>query len=104
MSTVSHVINKTRFVSPETTIAVQKVVDDLGFQPDYLTRALKSKRTQTIGMLVKSSTNPFFAEIVSGVEEEVTEVGIVSSLVILVNLPADSFLISIHSRGIGSMQ
>lgn len=69
VSTVSHVINKTRFVSPETTIAVQKIVDDLGFQPSYLARALKSKRTQTIGMLVTSSTNPFFAEIVSGVEE-----------------------------------
>lgn len=69
VSTVSHVINKTRFVSPETTAAVTKAVDEMGYQPSYLARALKSKRTQTLGMLVTSSTNPFFAEVISGVEE-----------------------------------
>ncbi|MFD0982769.1 LacI family DNA-binding transcriptional regulator [Tropicimonas aquimaris] len=69
VSTVSHVINKTRFVSPDTMAAVQKAVDDLGYQPSYLARALRSKRTRTLGMLVTSSTNPFFAEVISGVEE-----------------------------------
>lgn len=69
VSTVSHVINKTRFVSPETAAAVTTAVDEMGYQPSYLARALKSKRTQTLGMLVTSSTNPFFAEVISGVEE-----------------------------------
>ncbi|MDV7143396.1 LacI family DNA-binding transcriptional regulator [Tropicimonas sp. TH_r6] len=69
VSTVSHVINKTRFVAPDTRAAVEKAVKDLDYQPSYLARALKSKRTHTLGMLVTSSTNPFFAEIVSGVEE-----------------------------------
>lgn len=69
VSTVSHVINKTRFVSPEATAAVEKAIGELGYQPSYLARALKSKRTRTLGMLVTSSTNPFFAEVISGVEE-----------------------------------
>lgn len=69
VSTVSHVINKTRFVSPEVTTAVEKAIAELGYQPSYLARALKSKRTRTLGMLVTSSTNPFFAEVISGVEE-----------------------------------
>lgn len=69
VSTVSHVINKTRFVSPGTARAVQTAIDEMGYQPSYLARALKSKRTQTLGMLVTSSTNPFFAEVISGVEE-----------------------------------
>ena len=69
VSTVSHVVNKTRFVAPDTRAAVEKAVSELGYQPSYLARALKSKRTRTLGMLVTSSTNPFFAEIVSGVEE-----------------------------------
>lgn len=69
VSTVSHVVNKTRFVSPEVTSDVEKAVAALGYQPSYLARALKTQRTRTIGMLVTSSTNPFFAEVVSGVEE-----------------------------------
>lgn len=69
VSTVSHVINKTRFVSPHTTAAVEKAIGELGYQPSYLARALKSNRTRTLGMLVTSSTNPFFAEVISGVEE-----------------------------------
>ncbi|PRY20950.1 LacI family transcriptional regulator [Aliiruegeria haliotis] len=75
VSTVSHVINKTRFVAPDTRSAVEKAVDDLGYEPSYLARALKSNRTRTIGMLVTSSTNPFFAEIVSGVEEGCFQAG-----------------------------
>lgn len=69
VSTVSHVINKTRFVSDSATQAVEKAIASLGYKPSYLARALKSKQTRTIGMLVTSSTNPFFAQVVSGVEE-----------------------------------
>ncbi|SNZ20198.1 substrate-binding domain-containing protein [Cohaesibacter gelatinilyticus] len=68
-STVSHVINKTRFVAPETKVKVEKAIDELGYQPSSLARALKIKSTRTIGMLVTSSTNPFFAEVLRGVEE-----------------------------------
>ena len=69
VSTVSHVLNKTRFVAPETAATVTKAIDALGYQPSYLARALKNKRTRTLGMLVTSSTNPFFAEVISGLEE-----------------------------------
>jgi LacI family transcriptional regulator len=48
---------------------VERAIRELGYQPSFLARALKGKRTKTIGMLVTSSTNPFFAEVVSGVEE-----------------------------------
>lgn len=69
MTTVSHVINSTRFVAPQTRTKVEQAVQDLGYQPSSLARALKVKSTCTIGMLVSSSTNPFFAEVVRGVEE-----------------------------------
>lgn len=75
VSTVSHVINKTRYVSPGTTEAVEAAVRDLGYQPSFLARALKSKRTRTLGMLVTTSTNPFFAELVCGVEEACFQAG-----------------------------
>ncbi|NDR59331.1 substrate-binding domain-containing protein [Aliiruegeria sabulilitoris] len=75
VSTVSHVVNKTRYVAPHTRAAVEKAVAEHAYQPSFLARALKSKRTRTLGMLVTSSTNPFFAEIISGVEEGCFQAG-----------------------------
>lgn len=69
VTTVSHVVNSTRFVAPATKEKVEKAIEQLGYQPSSLARALKIKSTKTIGMLVSSSTNPFFAEVVQGVEE-----------------------------------
>lgn len=68
-STVSHVINKTRFVSEEISERVKNAAQELNYYaPSALARSLKVNRTQTIGMLVTTSTNPFFGEVVKGVE------------------------------------
>ncbi|QLB12334.1 LacI family transcriptional regulator [Bisgaardia hudsonensis] len=68
-STVSHVINNSRFVSEEIRERVLTVVEQLNYTPSALARSLKVKETQTIGMLVTTSDNPFFAEIVASVEK-----------------------------------
>lgn len=68
-STVSHVINKTRFVSEEISERVNTAAKELNYYaPSALARSLKVNRTKTIGMLVTTSTNPFFGEVVKGVE------------------------------------
>ncbi|KGK14444.1 transcriptional regulator [Vibrio navarrensis] len=68
-STVSHVINKTRFVSEEIAERVNNAAKELHyFAPSALARSLKVNRTNTLGMLVTTSTNPFFGEVVKGVE------------------------------------
>ncbi|NOH78810.1 LacI family DNA-binding transcriptional regulator [Vibrio sp. RE86] len=67
-STVSHVINKSRFVSEEISERVNKAARELNYRPSALARSLKVNRTKTIGMLVTTSTNPFFGEVVKGVE------------------------------------
>lgn len=67
-STVSHVINKTRFVSDEIAERVNRAAQELNYAPSALARSLKMNRTKTIGMLVTTSTNPFFGEVVKGVE------------------------------------
>ncbi len=68
-STVSHVLNKTRFVREETIDRVTEAVRELNYRPSSIARSLKVQRTGTIGMLVSTSSNPFYAEVVSGVEE-----------------------------------
>ena len=51
-STVSHVINKSRFVSDEIAERVNKAAKELNYAPSALARSLKMKQTKTIGMLV----------------------------------------------------
>ncbi|UGA55986.1 substrate-binding domain-containing protein [Vibrio sp. VB16] len=67
-TTVSHVINKTRFVAETTQQRVNEAVKELNYAPSAVARSLKCNTTKTIGMLVTQSTNPFLAEVINGVE------------------------------------
>lgn len=69
ISTVSHVLNHTRRVSEEATRNVLEAVNALNYAPNSVARSLKVNHTRTIGLLVTASVNPFFAEVVKGVEE-----------------------------------
>ena len=74
-STVSHVINKNRFVSDPIRDKVLAVIKQLNYAPSALARSLKLNQTRTIGMLVTASSNPFYAEVVRGVERSCYERG-----------------------------
>jgi LacI family transcriptional regulator len=67
-STVSHVINQTRFVSQETRERVLQAIADLNYQPNRLARSLRNRKTNTLGVLLPNSANPFFAEVLLGIE------------------------------------
>jgi LacI family transcriptional regulator len=68
VTTVSHVVNATRVVAPETHRRVSEVIRRLGYRPSGIAKALKANRTHAVGMLVTTSANPFFAEVIRGVE------------------------------------
>lgn len=68
-TTVSHVINKTRFVAEDTTKAVWDAIKTLSYSPSAVARSLKINTTKSIGMIITTSESPFFAEIVLAVEE-----------------------------------
>ncbi|NBC97746.1 ribose operon transcriptional repressor RbsR [Atlantibacter hermannii] len=74
-STVSHVINNDRFVSEAIRLKVNDAVKTLNYAPSALARSLKLNQTRTIGMLITASSNPFFSEIVRGVERSCFERG-----------------------------
>lgn len=67
-TTVSHVINKTRFVAEETKAAVRAAIDELHYSPSAVARSLKVNNTKSIGLLATSSEAPYFAEIIESVE------------------------------------
>lgn len=67
-STVSHVINSTRFVGAETEARVHQAIQDLGYRPNLVARSLRRRETSTIGLIVPHIVSPFWAELVHAVE------------------------------------
>ena len=66
-STVSRYLAKELKVKKDTEKRILQAIQDLDYRPNHIARALKSRRTKTIGVIVPSSTNPLFAEIVAGI-------------------------------------
>lgn len=67
-TTVSHVINKTRFVAENTKAAVWAAIKELHYSPSAVARSLKVNHTKSIGLLATSSEAPYFAEVIEAVE------------------------------------
>lgn len=74
-ATVSHVINKTKFVKDDTRKKVQKAIRKLNFYPNAHARSLASGRTNIIGLLISDIANPFFPELVKSIETAAFERG-----------------------------
>lgn len=68
-TTVSHVINRTRVVNAQTAARVWAAIEQLKFSPSTLARSLRMKSTLTIGVVSDYAGNPFFSEVVAGIEE-----------------------------------
>jgi LacI family transcriptional regulator len=69
VTTVSHVVNATRFVSKVARQRVNEAIRELHYVPSALARSLKNNRTHTIGMMIPNCSNPFFAELIRGIED-----------------------------------
>ena len=74
-TTVSHVINKTRFVAEETRNAVWAAIKELHYSPSAVARSLKVNHTKSIGLLATSSEAAYFAEIIESVEKSCFQKG-----------------------------
>jgi LacI family transcriptional regulator len=66
--TVSRVINHKGDVSPATRQRVLDVIEQLGYRPSGIARGLATQRTGTLGLVVPDVANPFFSDVVRGVE------------------------------------
>ncbi len=73
--TVSRVINRSGYFSPETRERVEKAIQELGYVPNTLARSLRSKRTNTLALILTDFTNPFFTTLARGVEDTASDAG-----------------------------
>ncbi len=73
--TVSRVVNNSGYASEETRQRVETAIEELGYVPNTLARGLRSKRTNTLALVMTDITNPFFTMIARGVEDAASDLG-----------------------------
>lgn len=74
-ATVSHVLNGTRYVSPEVTRRINEALQATHYSMNNIAKALRVQKTHTIGVLTPDISNPFFASVIKSVEIVLNEHG-----------------------------
>jgi len=100
VSTVSHVINGTRRVSPATASAVQAVIDAVDYRPNVVARSLKTASTRSVGIAISAIANPYFTDIICAIETECARLGMMIFLSDTQDDPARELqvLTALHQR------
>ncbi len=75
VSTVSRALNNHPDINQETRDRIMAVIRETGFVPNNSARYLKRSETNSIALLVKGITNPFFTSIIQLMEESVESRG-----------------------------
>jgi LacI family transcriptional regulator len=74
-ATVSRVMSSSAKLSPATKARVQAAMETLGYVPHAGAQAMKTGRTNTIGVVVADLTNPFYAEVLDELSGELDAAG-----------------------------
>ncbi len=75
ITTVSHALNRTRPVAPETRRKIEEVIRELGFYKNVHARRLVRGRSDFLGLIVSDIANPFFPEVIKSFESAALEHG-----------------------------
>lgn len=75
-TTISRYLNgKFEFMSAESKIRIQEIIEELNFRPNKLARSLKSSKSRLIGLLISDISNPFFSILVQGISDTCNQHG-----------------------------
>ena len=69
-TTVSRVINNRGYISEKTKKRVHEAMDELGYRPNEIARSLTKQKSNTIGVIVPHISHPYFAKLISNLENE----------------------------------
>ncbi|HEY0790346.1 MAG TPA: LacI family DNA-binding transcriptional regulator [Chthoniobacterales bacterium] len=69
IQTVSAVLNDKPGISEPTRVRIRRIVARLNYHPNGLASSLRARRSQTVGVVIPTITNPFFPEFVRGAED-----------------------------------
>ncbi|RPF53342.1 LacI family DNA-binding transcriptional regulator [Aquisalibacillus elongatus] len=69
VATVSRVLNGQNVVTPKTKIKVEDAIRKLKYEPSMLGRNLRNSESRVLLVLVPTISNPFYFEIIKGIEQ-----------------------------------
>ncbi len=87
-------------VAEVTRQRILRAAADLGYQPNVVARGLVQSRSYSLGVIVPDFANPFFADVVDGVERVATEEGYAVVLCNGLDVPAETHVASLRARQI----
>jgi LacI family transcriptional regulator len=74
ISTVSRVLNNSPHkVNKATRAKVERAIEELDYRPNALAQSLLKKRSMTIGIILPDISNPYYAEVVRGIQDKANE-------------------------------
>jgi DNA-binding LacI/PurR family transcriptional regulator len=68
-TTVSRALRDSPLISDQTTQRIKKIASDLYYHPSFAARSLKTNRSQALGVIVSHIDDPFFSEILQGIDD-----------------------------------
>ena len=74
-STVSRALHGNPLISDDTKQRIQQIAIQLGYRPSAAARTLKTNRSQVLGVVLSNIDDPFFSEILQGIEEIIQRSG-----------------------------
>ena len=74
-TTVSRVLNNRGYISDKTRKNVNDAIDELGYFPNEVARSLYGSKTNLIGVLFPNVSNPFYGEMVTEIENSLSQKG-----------------------------
>jgi LacI family transcriptional regulator/LacI family repressor for deo operon, udp, cdd, tsx, nupC, and nupG len=74
-STVSRALRNSPLISAEVRRRVQEIAQEMGYIPNAIAQSLKQQRTNTVGLVVTSIADPFYADVIKGIEETARPAG-----------------------------
>jgi LacI family transcriptional regulator len=74
-ASVSHVLNRTRFVSEDVTQRIEQAIRVLNFKPNPVARNLRGGKSGLVGFIISNSENHFYMNIARGIEKVISAHG-----------------------------
>lgn len=69
ISTVSHYMNKTKYVGPEKSLRIKEAIEVLSYTPNRAAKTLKTSSSNEIHIILPNLTDPLFAYTYTGISE-----------------------------------
>ncbi|MDI9596121.1 MAG: LacI family DNA-binding transcriptional regulator [Atribacterota bacterium] len=70
INTASRAINDKPDINPLTKEKILRIAREIGYVPNASAVALRTQKTKTLGVIIADNNNPFYAEVLSGIEAE----------------------------------